>query len=187
MTRKILALDISKKATAWAVGNAGEKPVVGVVSFNKYGRDTKAVDDDVWWAAFLWAKDLMQTHRPDVAYIEAPMQRVGTDEAGRQVSSAKTILTLWAMQTAIRLPIRAILGSPAVIVWPSTARKSFTGRGTYPEGQAKDVVRAHAIRLGWLTEENATEDKADACCVFGHGCILYDKALASIIRPDWAA
>jgi hypothetical protein len=172
--RRVMGLDISKTNTGWAVGDGG-KPVVGVKKFEAPG----GVEDDVWWQAFRWTAGMVKDHAPDVVYIEAPLERLQEGQ-----SSAHTLIVLAQLQAAIRTCIRGLLGSPAVVVKPQTARLSFTGRGNYPKGTAKGVVKDHAIRLGWLTPENATFDKADACCVYAHGCLMADKSLISVFRPD---
>src|SRR5690606_4804198 len=75
---------------------------------------------------------------------------------------------LLGLQGALRGVVVLKLPTPAVLVSSATARKTFTGRGTYPSGEAKDAVMAECRRRGWLDLDTLQPDRADAVCLWAH-------------------
>ncbi|MDR3473369.1 MAG: hypothetical protein P4M09_17045 [Devosia sp.] len=175
MPKSVLALDVSSVSTGWAFGRVGEKPLAGMVRFAPKG----ALDDEIWLAAMRWLTDRMNVLNPDVVAIEAAIMTSNFDEEGRPKTNPRTQGLLWGLQSILRTVVKAKKPSPAKLVNVSSARKLFTGKGTYPKGQAKPAVKRRAIELGWLTPEDATEDKADACCIFAKACADIDPAFAA--------
>jgi len=173
--KSVLALDVSSVATGWAFGRIGEKPSTGVVRFAPKG----ALDDEIWFAALKWMSEAIATMNPDVVAIEAAIMTSNFDEDGRPKTNPHTQGLLWGLQAVIRTVVKAKRPGVAKLIHVSTARKLFTGKGNYPKGQAKPAVRRRAIELGWLTPETATDDKADACCIFAKACADLDPTFAA--------
>lgn len=174
--RTVLALDVSSVATGWAVGPCGQPPLTGEHRFAPKG----SLDDEIWYAAMKWMTDMMKVHDPDVVAIEAAILASRfDDETGKPQTNPRTQGQLWGLQAVIRTVVKAIRPSPAKLINVSSARKFFTGRGTYSKGEAKTAVRRRAIEVGWLTFENASEGRADACCIFAKACADIDRAFAA--------
>jgi hypothetical protein len=153
----ILALDVSKTATAFAFGRPDQVPVTGLQSF------VQTMPDAVWLKASAWISEQLKVFAPDIVAIEAKIMSTGN--AGMHTNAA-TQEVLWGLQTIFRTFVLAKLGKPALLIPSSTARKVLTGRGTYPTGEAKPAVQAECLRRGWLTLETMQGDKADALAVW---------------------
>jgi hypothetical protein len=179
MPKSVFALDVSSVATGWAFGRVGEKPITGVLRFAPKG----ASDDEIWFAALRWMTDQMNVLNPDVVAIEAAIMTSNFDEDGKPKTNPRTQGLLWGLQAVLRTVVKAKRPGAAKLIHVGSARKFFTGRGTYPKGQAKPAVKRRAIELGWLTIEDATEDKADACCIFAKACADIDPAFAANFTP----
>lgn len=151
----ILALDVSKSATGWAYGAPGEVPTSGVYRLGAAG----ATEDEVWRNGLVWLNTQMQVMNPDIVAIEAAWEGNG----GR---SAHTSTMLLGLQAVMRAVVKARKPGRALMMNVSTARKVFTGRGSYASGEAKAAVQAECLRRGWLTAENLDPDRADALCVW---------------------
>lgn len=155
----ILALDVSKAATAFAFGRPDQVPVTGLQSF------VASSSDSTWLKASSWISETLKVFRPDIVAIEAKIMSTGN--AGMHTNAA-TQEVLWGLQTIFRTFTLAKLGKPALLVPASSARKTLTGKGTYAKGEAKDAVQAECLARGWLTIETMQADKADALAVFCH-------------------
>lgn len=155
----ILALDVSKAATAFAFGRPDQVPITGLMSF------AQTTPDAVWLKASAWISEQLKVMQPDIVAIEAKIMSTGN--AGVNTNAA-TQEVLWGLQTIFRTFALARLGKPALLIPASTARKSLTGRGTYAKGEAKDAVMAEVVRRGWMTVESVQPDKADALAVWLH-------------------
>lgn len=180
MAKSILALDVSVSATGWAFGPTDGRPFCGVHRMAPVG----APEDEVWFAGMRWLNDMFHLHNPDVVAIEAAIMTSSfEDENGRPQTNAKTQGALWGLQAVMRTVVKARRPGAAMLVNVSSARKLFTGKGNYTKGQAKPAVKRRAIELGWLTEENATYDKADACCVWAKAAATIDPVFAANFTP----
>lgn len=157
--KSILALDVSARGTGWAFGLPGDKPACGVerLSGEHYS------DDRVFRNGIVWLSQMIGTMQPDIVAIEAPFKTSGQ---GNTNPASQAMLI--GLQGALRGVIYARLGREAVLVASSTARKTFTGKGMYPSGEAKPAVQAEVLRRGWLTIEDMQADKADALCLWGY-------------------
>jgi hypothetical protein len=181
---KVLALDVSKRATGWAFGPVGSKPESGELRF----APPSSSDDVVWFEAFKWANEQMTSREPDLVAIEAAIPTTNmSDDDGNPVTDAKTHDVLVGLQAAIRIVVMGRLGRPAKIIYASSARKLFVGRGTFPKGEAKPAVFRRAIEIGWLTYQDATEARADAMCIWAKACADIDPSIASNLTPLFTA
>ncbi len=160
----ILALDVSKAATAFAFGRPDQVPVTGLQSF------TQTTPDAVWLKASAWISETLKVFAPDIVAIEAKIMSTGN--AGMHTNAA-TQEVLWGLQTIFRTFTLAKLGKPALLIPSATARKVLTGKGSYPKGEAKDAVMRECVARGWLTLETAQPDKADALAVWA--CVAAEQ------------
>lgn len=158
--RSILSLDASSTATGWAFGYPDARPTSGVTRFAAKG----ATEDEVWFSALKWLNTRIAVLNPDIVAIEAPFVSSG---AGGQ-SNAKTMSMLLGLQAVLRTVVKARMPGRAVLVASSTARKTFTGRGVYPAGEAKPAVQAECVARGWIDAADVQPDRCDALCLFGH-------------------
>lgn len=172
MTHVVLALDISKTATGWAVGPVDGAPISGVKKFKEANPD--ALNREM----YLWLNDMIDVHAPSHIWIEAPIVHMGGG------SSADTLGLLWGLQSAAGLASVMRLATGCQRVAVATARKSFTGKGTYPTGEAKMAIIRHAQACGWLADDCNDDARADACCVWAHGAMLLDRSVIERIRPQ---
>lgn len=159
MPKPILALDISKNGCGWAFGLPGDLPSSGVEAMGK-DWDT---DDKVFRNGLVWLSQIMGKRQPEVVGIEAPFKSSGH---GNTNPASQAMLV--GLQGVMRAVVFAKLGRPALLIASATARKTFTGRGTYASGEAKAAVQAEVARRGWLSWGDMQADRADALCLWGH-------------------
>lgn len=157
--KSILALDIAT-VTGWGFGYPDAVPTSGYVRF----ADKGATEDEVWFAGLRWLNDQITVLNPGIVVMEAPFL---SSRAGGQ-SNAKTMSQLIGLQAVLRTVVKARLPGRAVLVASSTARKTFTGVGVYPAGEAKPAVQRECIERGFLTADDMQADRADALCLWTH-------------------
>jgi Holliday junction resolvasome RuvABC endonuclease subunit len=157
--KSILALDVSKNGCGWAFGLPGDKPISGVVKLAKDG-DT---DDEVFRNGIVWLTQQMNALSPAIVAIEAPFKSSGS---GNTNPASQAMLL--GLQGALRGVVKIKLPGRALLVASSSARKTFTGRGTYGTGEAKPAVQQEVLRRGWLSVEDMQPDRADALCLWCH-------------------
>lgn len=167
--KSVLALDVAT-VTGYAFGPIGEPQLCDALRFGH--RD--ACDEDVWFPAMCFLTDRLNVLQPDVVAIEAPINSL---VAGG--TNARTTQRLLGLQAVLRTVVRAKRPNLAQLINVQSARKFFIGHGNLPGEEAKRRVRAKCIELGWLTEEDATYDKADALCVYAKACADIDRAWAA--------
>jgi hypothetical protein len=155
----ILALDVSKSNLGWAFGLPTDKPVSGVEQLGREG-DT---EDEVFRNGLVWLTRQMGALNPAIVAIEAPIKT-----SGGGFTNAASQSMLLGLQGALRAVVKAKLPGRAHLIASSTARKTFTGRGTFPSGEAKDAVQRECIARGFLTIEEMQADRADAICLWTH-------------------
>jgi crossover junction endodeoxyribonuclease RuvC len=156
--KSILALDLSKTSTGFAYGFPNEQPRSGSVRFGTPQHSEAEVGAKalVWLTTELPA---MAGYMPDIVAIEAAWEGNGD----RSSHTSTVLLGLqFLMQSVAFLKTRRT----PLMVNVASARKVFTGRGTYGKGEAKDAVQAECLRRGWLTPENVQADRADALAVW---------------------
>lgn len=158
--KSILALDVSSVATGWAYGLPGDRPTSGMIRF----ADKGATEDEVWYAALKWLNLQLAAMSPDIVAMEAPFFSSG---AGGQ-TNAKTMSMLLGLQAVLRTVVKARMPGRAQLIASSSARKTFTGRGVYPAGEAKPAVQAEVVRRDWLHRDDMQPDRADALCLWCH-------------------
>ena len=159
MLLSILTIDASKNGCGWAFGLPSDRPICGVERLAHEG-DT---DDDVFGRALVWMASQMTTFSPAIVAIEAPIKASG---GGNTNPSSQGMLL--GLQGVLRAVVKRKLPGRALLVPSQTARKTFTGRGTFPSREAKDFVQAEVVRRGWLSIEDMQADRADALCLWGH-------------------
>lgn len=157
--KSILALDVSAKCTGWAYGFPGDLPTSGFVSWRRDG-DT---EDEVFRRALVWLNTTMVAMSPEIVAIEAPIKA-----SGGGFTNAESQAMLIGLQGVLRAVVKARIPGRALLVASQTARKTFTGKGTFASGEAKAFVQAEVLRRGWLSVEDMQPDRADALCLFGH-------------------
>ncbi len=160
--KSILALDVSKSGTGWAFGLPAERPMSGLTKFGSASH----TDDEVWRTAMVWLNGQMQTLQPAIVAIEAAIMSSAPGQGG--FTNPQTQAVLIGLQAVLRTVVKARLPGAAVLVAASSSRKTFTGRGTFPSGEAKRAVQAEVLRRGWLDEFDMQADRADALCLWGH-------------------
>ena len=170
--KSILALDISKSACGWAYGFPDMVPTSGVTPFGK----NTTTDDEVWRNALVWMNDQITVLSPQIVAIEAPIMSSAPGQGG--FTNPQSQAVLWGLQAVIRTVVKARLPGAAMLVNVASARKVFTGRGTYGKGEAKDAVQQEAIRRGWLSLTNVQADRADALCVWTYAAAQQLPSLA---------
>lgn len=177
MMRSVLALDVSKTSTGWAFGVPGERPLSGIATL---GSNT-STDDEVWRSGMVWLNEHMAFHRPDIIAIEAPIMSSAPEQGGFTNPQSQALLI--GLQAVLRTVVKARLPGAAMLVAAGTARKTFTGRGTYAKGEAKDAVMTECRRRGWLSLDDLQPDRADALCLWCHVASLQLPELAHGRRP----
>ena len=144
----ILALDLSKRSTGWALGHGGTPPLARSIGFRGAGRGAVLAE------YFHWLRDRLITNAPDLVAYEAPIKST------RAKGSTETMMLLWGM-AAITEAVCSMKGLRMVAVPIPTWRKAFLGHG-YPIDPKGDAVRM-CDNLGWPVQ---THDEAEACGVW---------------------
>lgn len=166
---RILGLDVSQSSTGYAYGEPGQRPVSGAVRLAPAG----AMPEQAWREATRWTMEAINTFKPDVVAIEAPIASTGGG-----FTDFRTQGLLWGLQAHIRTAVWVKTDRRAVLVSALSARKTLVGRGTFPSGTAKLAVKARCIALGWA-DAATSFDRCDAMCVWAH--------LAADAAPAWWA
>ena len=143
----ILALDLSKHCTGWAIGGGVGSPLVDSVSFDgRYGRG------DALAGYFAWLRDRLLTNSPDLVVYEAPIF------SGVPTSADKMMLLVG--MAAITEAVCSMKSTRMISVAAPTWRKAFLG----PKWQdAKPEAERLCSLLGWKT---TNPDEAEACGVW---------------------
>lgn len=108
---------------------------------------------------------------PDFVGIEAPA------EAFAQGRTNANAIHVVARVNGVIGEVCAELGVPYERVPPSTHRKAFLGRGTFPAGEAKDATIAHCRSIGMTIK---SKDAADATSVAFWAA---GRARVSVVKP----
>ena len=161
--KSILALDVSANATGWALGVPGDKPISGVERFSRDG----GTADEAYVRAVVWLNRILYVHGPAIVAVEAPILT-----SGGGFTNPHTADLLQGIIHVLRFAVKAKMPGAAQLIAASTARKTFTGKGSYSKGEAKDAVQAEVLRRGWLDLETMQNDRADALCLWGHMAAL---------------
>lgn len=174
MSKLLLALDVAT-VTGFAWGPVDGTPKADTVRFAKNG----AIDDEVWASATKWLANFLAGYSPDVVAIEAPIM---TSQSHNGTNPA-TQMRLLGLQAVLRNVVALKLARPAKLVHVQSARKFFIGHGNLTGEEAKRRAKARCIELGWLTEESATHDKADAMCVWAKAAGDLNPSFAANFTP----
>lgn len=144
----ILALDLSKHKTGWAIGCGNGFPISNSLGFE---RDTRG---QVFAQYFTWLRDRLLTNSPALVVYEAPIL------SARAKGSTDTMMILLGM-SAITEALCSMKATPVLSVAVSTWRVAFLGQG-FPEDPKGDAERmCHLLR--W---DISNSDEADACGVW---------------------
>jgi hypothetical protein len=157
--QSILALDVSANATGWAFGIPGDKPISGVERFGREG----GTPDETFVRAVVWLNGQMTVLNPAIVCIEAPILT-----SGGGFTNPHTADLLQGIIHVFRFAVKAKMPGAAKLIAASSARKTFTGKGTYGKGEAKAAVQAEARRRGWLGLDDMDPDRADALALWCH-------------------
>lgn len=191
---RILALDIST-TTGWALGNAGEKPRVGVERLvpekfkNDFGEKATAIErlnyatDHI--AGFIRGICFLESERPDLIIYEAAMAVFSdNDERGeRGVQRNAVSITLPIMATAAVRAIARCYGIDRQLAWPATWRKHFLGRSNF--GNRDETKRQTLMRcrqLGYDERAWRDDNAADACGIYDYAAAVYGRAQERELR-----
>lgn len=166
--KSILALDVAMNC-GWAFGFPDARPRSGVIRF----ADKGATEDEVWFGALKWLNSQIAVLNPDIVVMEAPFF---SSAAGGQ-SNAKTMSILLGLQAVLRTVVKARMPGRAQLVASSSARKTFTGRGVYPAGEAKPAVQRECVARGWIAAEDVQPDRCDALALWAHQAAQQNPAL----------
>ena len=172
--KTLIALDVAT-VTGWAFGPIDGTPLSNRIRFG----GKSAPDDEVWADATKWFVDFVATSRPDVVALEAPIMT--SSPAGG--SNPHTQMRLLGLQAVLRQAVYLKFGRPARLVHVQSARKFFIGHGNKPGEEAKRLVKARCIQLGWLTEEDAGFDRSDALCVWAKAAGDISPTFAANLTP----
>ncbi|GGA64741.1 hypothetical protein [Pelagibacterium lentulum] len=153
----ILALDLSKTSTGFAYGRPDGRPATGSQRFGTSQHE----DHEVGAKALRWLTHQLAVMQPDIVAIEAAWE-------GNGQHSAHTSSLLLGLQFLVQTVAFIKTGRRPILVKVGAARKSLTGRGTYPKGEAKAAVQAECLRRGWMTADTLQADAADALAVWCH-------------------
>lgn len=168
---KVLALDVAT-VTGWAVGEIGGKPLSGALRFAEKG----ASHYRVCFKAQVWLHQQIKLHRPDVVYMEGAINSASL--GGK--SNPSTFILLNGLQTVLGVTVEACLPVSAKTIAVSTVRKRFLGRGNLRSEDAKPMVKARCIELGWV-DEDATFDRCDALAVWAAACEIEQSTRRSAL------
>ena len=154
---KILALDVSKKATGVAIGTGDSPP-------RSLTRGFTAVRPGAVGAAYAkWLRALLITEKPDLVVFEAPLMLIGP----RAGTAVMRLLMCLAFQTEVVCEICQIRYRDVAI---STWRKMFLGHGRKKNPKLAAINACQT--LGWEVEDD--DNRAEACGIlawahFSHG------------------
>lgn len=197
---RILALDISS-TTGWALGNAGEKPRVGVERLvpeklkNEYGEKAKTIErlnhatDHI--AGFIRDICFVESERPDLIIYEAamaPFEDNAVDENGhpirqRKIRRSVESITLPIMATAAVRAIARCYGIDRELAWPATWRKHFLGRSNFGDrDETKRQTLTRCRLLGYDERSWRDDNAADACGIFNYAAAVYGRAQERELR-----
>lgn len=124
-------------------------------------------------SAFVFARDLIDRHKPDLIALEEAFAR-----GGRDTGSA---LKLTFGLRSVILTVARIRGVPTVEFAVSTIDKHFLGhRQTAGRKRRKLAVADRCRQLGWRCED---EDQADACAVWDLACSRINRDHAVVTAP----
>ena len=152
---RVLALDIAGR-TGYVLGDLSARPQPKILSLAAEGKTA----DDAAARFGLWLRDVFESpNRPASIVVERNL--AGSAQKGGHASEMTMKLhgALTAVAACYRIPIERVAAS--------TARKSFTGRGTYPSREDAKRASVKAAQFhGFLDKFDNDNDKADAAGLF---------------------
>lgn len=184
---RILALDIST-TTGWALGNAGEKPRVGVERLvpekvkDAFGNKAKVIDklnyatDHI--AGFIRDICFIESQRPDLIIYEAAMAVFSDDDdrGERGIQRNPLSITLPIMATASVRAIARCYGIQRELAWPATWRKHFLGRSNFgSRDETKRQTMQRCRVLGYDEKAWRDDNAADACGIYDYAASVFGR------------
>lgn len=153
--KRILALDLSKRSTGWAIGSGDGFPLAQSVSFTRSNRG------GVFAQYMAWLRDRLLTNDPDLVVYEAPIM------SARAKGSTDTLMILMGM-AAMTEAVCSMKVVPVISVAIPTWRVAFLGEG-YPDNPKPEAVKM----CGLLRWKVTTDDEAEACGVWAWAHLNY--------------
>lgn len=159
---KVLALDISKNRTGWAVDETPGRPVCGSWSGAKDMTPGRAGSLYAEWLV-----KMIKKHEPDVVALEAPLMGSRNRAVKHNFDTSYILVGLAFMSEAVAASFRLVPKKAHV----ATVRKNFLGHGYPPD--PKEAVMARCRLLGW---DVPNHDAADAAAVWAWAKATHDKS-----------
>lgn len=159
---RVLALDISQRATGFAVDRSDNRPPLT----GTWGVPARCANHgEVGFEFMKWLRPMVAVNEVELLAFEAPM--VPSGGSWGVATNAETIQTLiglcWAAQIVAAEKVIRDVGAR-----PQTVRKHFCGSGH----AKKPDVQARCRLLGWPFK---TPDEADALALWSWAKATYDK------------
>lgn len=163
---RVLALDISKSCTGWAIDETAGRPRAG-----SWRGSNEALPGRAGALFSEWLCAMIDLHKPDLIAVEAAAQGGRNKDFVMSVETSKMLIGLAFLSETIAASYRLQYREYSV----QTVRKTFVGHGRPSNG--KKAVQDHCRTLGWSTENT---DESDACAVWYHAKSVNDKSF----RPE---
>jgi hypothetical protein len=170
----VLALDCATR-TGYAHGLAGQPPRSGAVRLKRPDEPVQVA----WQNAGFFLRDMFVMDKPDLLVIEAPMHPAGQ-------KSPDAVVLQWGVVAVVSFIAKAY-DIRLEEVNAQTVSKHFTGKARWSaqEGgrKAKKLATVQRAKLlGYLPEDCADEDRADACAVFDFACARWARVQPAELR-----
>ena len=160
---RILALDISKAGTGYAMGDGSGAPVSGVVAFSGHSRG------QIGAAYAKWLRDLLMVEKPGLVACEAALFMSGP------MASADTARLLLGLSFATEM-VCELASVRHLDVPVQSWRKAFLGHGRPKDPKA--AALAMCAMVGWDVGRN--HNRADACGVFAFAHLHHGNRQAMV-------
>ena len=159
---RVLALDISKACTGWAVDSDGGPPRTGT-----WKGGSQATPGRAGALYSEWLCGMIALNKPEMIAYEAPMMKPVPGKIFMNVDTSFVLIGLAFLTETIAASYR--LQSKRGNV--ATVRKHFVGHG-YPDNPKAAVMERCRI-LGWEVENH---DAADAAAVWNWAKCTFDRS-----------
>jgi len=168
----LIALDLATN-TGVAHGDVGQPPCCLTKRFQ--GED----EGSIFAHALRWIDELIDEHKPDAVYVEAPMM-LGAARGQTNARTIRRLNGLYAIVVAAVRDARIPCSAPSV----GDIRQTFIGSRVIPGPEAKRRAKEMCSLLGW---EVADRDQADAAALYYYaGCELAPNLMVPITPMMWS-
>ncbi len=165
----VFALDLGRR-TGWAAGPPNTVPLSGVITL-RTATEGRGVGLET---LYNWLRHEWTEATPDFIAAEAPLVIKNPLPTTRSSIELHGVVGLLTEQN----------GWPVVgEVWPSTARKHFTGTGKFKNRKAAKaavVARCHLLEL--MPPDVFDDDRADAICVWSWACAYMARTPPNVLE-----